>query len=127
MNTPPALPRLYTPKRFNRQTRQRFFRRRKAELAAHCGGSPSAAQQILIYRICQNEFELHRLDARMMFGEISGHAARMRFAMENRLRLDLRDLGLKAVASREPTLAEHLARRAEERASGHGNAAHNEA
>jgi hypothetical protein len=42
-------------------------------------------------------------------GDLSDHAARARFAMENRLRLDLRDLGLKAVDT-APRLPDPFAR-----------------
>ena len=115
--TQPDACRLYTPRRFNATTRQRFYRSRKMELAKHCGGTPSRTQQILIARIVSNEWHLYRLDARLDAGELSDHAMRSRFAMENRLRLDLRDLGLKGADPKTPTLAEHLARKAAEKAA----------
>lgn len=87
----------------------RFRRRRTAELVRHIGGQPSAAQSILMSRIVRNEWDLRRLDAALNAGEISAHAMRTRLAMENRLRLDLRELGMKSVAERAPSLREYLA------------------
>jgi hypothetical protein len=53
---------------------------------------------------------LRRLDARLDAGEeLSGHAARLRLALENRLRLDLVALGLRPPAPRVPTIAEIFA------------------
>lgn len=68
---------------------------------------------ILICRVVSNEWDLRRLDHRLDHGEeLSGHAARLRLALENRLRLDLRELGLKPVASAAPSLSEYLAAKA---------------
>lgn len=107
---------IFEPKKLTAKTLQRFRRRRTAELVQHVGGMPSSAQQILIARIVRNEWDLRRLDAAMNEGEISAHAMRTRLAMENRLRLDLRDLGLKRAEPRLPTAAEYLAQKARDRA-----------
>jgi hypothetical protein len=94
----------------------RFAARRREALVAHLGREPSYPERILISRICANEWDLLRLDARLDAGEeLSGHAARLRLALENRLRLDLRELGLAPAAPREPTLAEYLAQRQAQR------------
>ena len=45
------------------------------------------------------------------------HAARLRLALENRLRLDLQALGLKPTAPPQESLSEYLARAAAARAS----------
>jgi hypothetical protein len=107
---------LFEPRKFNIRTWQRFKRNRTAELIEHCGGRVSTAQAILIGRIVRNEFDLRRLDVRMMEGDetadavpLSGHAMRARLAMENRLRLDLRELGLRAAAERPKTYDEVMA------------------
>jgi hypothetical protein len=110
--------RLYCPREFNARSKQRFFRHRRVELIEHVGGAPSRTQLVLIERIARNEWDLRRLDARMDEADLSNHDMRMRLAMENRLRLDLRDLGLKGAAPATPSLAEHLARRAAEKAAG---------
>lgn len=108
---------LFEPRKFNLRTWQRFRRNRTAELERHIGGQPSTAQSILIARIVRNEWDLRRLDVEMMVGELSAHAMRTRLAMENRLRLDLRELGMKGTAERTPSLAEHLAARRAEKAA----------
>lgn len=101
--------RLYRPRKFTRTTKQRFFRDRKVGLVRHVGGAPSRAQLTLMARIVQCEWDLLKLDAVMDAGELSPHAMRTRLAMENRLRLDLRELGMKSVAERAPSLREYLA------------------
>lgn len=114
---------LFEPKKFNLRTWQRFRRNRSAELNRHVGGAPSTSQQILIARIVRNEWDLRRLDAQMMTGEISQHAMRTRLAMENRLRLDLRELGMRAAAPPAQSLADIAAELGRSRAAAQGSAA----
>lgn len=98
---------LFTPRTFSRRTRQRFAVDRRRELVRHLGRDPSYPELIIISRIIAVEWELHRLDARIDAGEeLSGHAMRARLAAENRLRLDLRELGLRPAAAQPPSLAE---------------------
>jgi hypothetical protein len=97
----------YRPRGFNKRSRQRFERDRTAQLARHLGREPTYPERILISRIVAVEWDLRRLDHRLDVGEeLSGHAMRARLAAENRLRLDLRELGLKGAAERGPSLAE---------------------
>ena len=85
--------RRYTPRKFGAWSRNVFFKDRERELFAHCGGQPSYAERILIGRVIRNEWSLLRQDAQLDAGEeLSPHAERHRFAAENRLRLDLREL-----------------------------------
>jgi hypothetical protein len=106
--------RLFAPRTFSHRTRQRFAADRRAELARHLGRPASYAERILIERVIANEWDLRKLDARDDVEKLSGHAMRARFAMENRLRLDLRELGMRgASAPRAPSLAEYLAAKAE--------------
>ena len=94
---PAAAPRLREPRVFNRRSRRRFEAERLLALAAHLGRPATYAERILIGRLLAIEWELRRLDARVEAGEeLSGHALRARLAAENRLRLDLQALGLKA-------------------------------
>jgi len=80
------------------------------ELTRHLDREPSYAERILIARLVSNEWDLRRLDARLDAGEeLSGHAARLRLALENRLRLDLQAIGLAPKPQPERTLAEILA------------------
>jgi hypothetical protein len=82
-------------------------------LIRHLGRAPSYPERLIIERICSIEFWLRGLDARLDRGdELSGHAIRGRLAAENRLRLDLRELGMKGVAERQPSLADYLAAKA---------------
>jgi hypothetical protein len=101
-----ALTRLYSPRLFNATTRQRFFRDRKKGYVAHIGSTPSRPQLALIHRIVRLEWDLLRLDARMDDGELSPHALHTRLAAENRLRLDLKALGLEPTATAPPSLAD---------------------
>jgi hypothetical protein len=95
---------MFEPRTFSRRTRQRFTRNREAELMRSLGREPSYPKRILISRIIAVEWDLRRIDARMDAGdELSGHAMRAKLAAENRLRLDLRELGLR------PTLANEAA------------------
>jgi hypothetical protein len=100
----------YRPRCFNKRSRQRFERDRVAELTRGLGREPSYAERILISRIVAVEWDLRRIDAKLDAGdELSGHMMRARLAAENRLRLDLRELGLKPTPPKAPSLAEVLA------------------
>jgi hypothetical protein len=101
---------LFAPRVFNPRTRQRFLLDRTRELIRHLGREPSYPERILISRVASCEWDLRRLDHRMDQGEeLSAHAMRSRLAMETRLKLDLRELGLRPTSPRTPTLDEHLA------------------
>jgi len=103
--------RLYTPRRFNKQSKQRFERNRLGELLRHLGRDPSYPEKIILARIVAIEWELRRTDAILDAGaEPSGHMLRGRLAAETRLRLDLKAIGMQPATPRGPTLAEHLAR-----------------
>ena len=85
---------LREPRVFNHRSRKRFSHERTLALVAHLGRPPSYTEKILISRCIANEWDLRKLDDRLDRGEeLSGHAARLRLALENRLRLDLRELG----------------------------------
>jgi len=86
----------YRPRGFNKRSRQRFERDRRGELVRHLGHEPSYPEWLIIGRIIAIEFELQKFDAKMLAGEeLSGHLLRGRLAAETRLRLDLRELGLR--------------------------------
>lgn len=108
--------RLYSPKIFNARSRQRFTADRTRELIAHLGREPSYTELVLIARCVSNEWDLRRLDHRLDHGEeLSGHAARLRLALENRLRLDLIALRLEPTKPPAPSLAEEMAAARRER------------
>jgi hypothetical protein len=104
---------LFAPRVFNSETRERFFRARRRQLISELGADATCyAARIMVDRIVSLEWELRRQDARLQAGEeLSGHALRARLAMETRLRLDLRDLGLlkprnRSIAEADESLSE---------------------
>jgi hypothetical protein len=106
---PMTAPRIFQPRTFSKRTRQRFTRSRREALAAHLGREPSYAERILIGRIVALEWELAKQDAALdEDAELSGHAMRARNASENRLRLDLVALGLRAAPAPRQGLMERL-------------------
>jgi hypothetical protein len=113
--------RLYSPRAFNRRSRQRFSAARTEELVRHLARPPSFPERIIISRVIAIEFELRKYDDAIADGvELSGHALRARLAAENRLRLDLRELGLAPASANEPpgaALDRHLAMLAERQAA----------
>jgi hypothetical protein len=104
----------YRPIVYNKRSRQRFERDRRAQILDHLGRDPT--EWLLVGRVIAIEFELQKYDAKMIAGEeLSGHLLRARLAAENRLRLDLVALGLskRDTESEQPiaTLHRHLRRR----------------
>jgi hypothetical protein len=103
-----AATRIFEPRTFSRRTRQRFARNREAELLRSLGRELSYPEKILISRIVACEWDLRRIDAQLDRGEeLSAHMARHRYAIENRLRLDLRELGLQPAADETPGAVEN--------------------
>ena len=99
--------RLYTPRKYNATTKQRFARDRWRRLIAHLGGSATDVQKILLGRLIDLEWEAARLAARRDEGKISDHDYRVFMALQNHVRLLGRELGLKAEPKeRVPTLEE---------------------
>lgn len=82
-------------------------------MVAQVGGSPSFAQSIR--RAARSMLQLELLDAKMSSGDWSAHDARTQGGLNNAVRLVLRELGLKAVAKKPPTIAEYLAARKSDR------------
>jgi len=111
--------RLYRPRRFNRQSKQRFEKNRIDELVRHLGREPSYPEKILISRVVAIEWDLRRLDSKLDAGnELSGHDIRGRLAAETRLRLDLQALGMRPAAARAPSLSELMREATEARQRG---------
>ena len=98
-----------------RSVEGKFLRRIEAELVAQVGGSPSFAQTLLIRRIARATLKLEMFDAKMTSGNWTDHDARTYGGLSNALRLMLRELGLKAVAKKPPTIGEYLAARKADR------------
>lgn len=94
-----------------RSSEARFLRRIRAELAAHCGGKPSATQRALIDRAAWLALYLAQLDAKAMKrGTMTDHDARHYLAWNNSYSRTVSQLGLKGAAAPVRTLADHLAK-----------------
>jgi hypothetical protein len=89
----------------------RFLRRVEAELLAGVGGEPTFAQSLLIRRAARSMLQLELLDEKMAAGDWTAHDARTQGGLNNAVRLALKELGLKAIAKKPPTVADYLAAR----------------
>jgi hypothetical protein len=86
-----------------------LMRRVRAELTAHCGGSPSATQRALIERAVILSLRVAQIDAKILAGEaLTLHDSNFALAWNNSLRRTLVALGQPA-AQKAPTLADYLA------------------
>jgi hypothetical protein len=97
-----------------RSAEGRYLRDLEQQLIAHCGGSPTITQRLLIERLIRTTVQLQALDTKLAAGDSwTDHDSRTHGGLINRQRLLLRELGLKGAAERAPSLAEYLARKAE--------------
>jgi hypothetical protein len=90
----------------------RFLSQIQADLGAQLGGSPSLAQQLLIRRIARSMLMLEVLDLRLASGEWNECSARTQGGLQNSVRLNLRELGIRAAHAPKKTLAADLAAKA---------------
>lgn len=89
----------------------RVMREVRESLVAHCGGTPSAAQRVLIERAVWLTLAAGRLDARMLSkGGLSDHGSREYLAWSNSLTRTMRTLGLQASPEPVETIADIMAR-----------------
>lgn len=86
----------------------RFLRAVERELTQHIGGSPSAAQRMLISRAARLALQLEMMDEAALAagGAMSEGNSRRYLAWSNTLSRTLRELGLKGVAAKAPSLAD---------------------
>jgi hypothetical protein len=94
----------------------RYTRAVEAALAQHVapGGEPTITQRLLIRRAALALLRLELLDAKPTLTE---HDLRLAASLDNRARLILRELGLKAAPMPTLTLADHLAKLTAKRAA----------
>jgi len=79
----------------------------RAELVAHIGGKPSAVQSALIEQGVQLKLRLFAMDSAFAErGAQSAHDTRTYLAWNNSLTRLLRQLGVKGVAEKAPSLAD---------------------
>jgi len=97
--------------RLDGRTREaRLLRQIRAELTAHCGGSPSATQRIAIDRAAALTLHVARMDAKAAEqGGMSDHARREYLAADSSLRRMLQLLGADAKARAAPTIHDLMA------------------
>jgi hypothetical protein len=91
----------------------RFLLTIRTELTAHCGGSPSITQKLMIERICMTLLRIELMDRDALNsdtpGEISERQARDYLAWVNTAGRLLRTLGVEPAASRSLSPSEALA------------------
>ena len=97
----------------------RYLRAVEAELVEHLGGKKSTTQRIAIHRAARLMLRLEIFDQKLTGGEFTSHDARVYNALQNSLRLMLKELGLKANVDTKPapSLAEIAARHAKAEAA----------
>lgn len=96
-----------------RSTLGRFIRDLERQLIEHVGGAPSITQRLLIDRIIRIRVQLDALDEKLSAGNWTPHDSRTHGALNNALRLTLREIGLRPAAARQPSLADVLAQYAD--------------
>jgi len=89
-----------------------LMRRVRADLVAHVGGSPNAAQRLLIERAVILSLRVAQIDARILAGGVlTAHDNDHAIAWHNALRRTIAALGLEPAAAPQPTLADYLGNR----------------
>ena len=99
--------------KIDQRTREaRLLAAARAELVAHVGGGPTSTQRTLIERAARAQLYLEVWDQRTLAtGTISERDSRQYLAMQNSLRLCLRELGMQAApAVAPPSLANIVSR-----------------
>jgi hypothetical protein len=90
----------------------KLMARVRAELTQHLGGSPSATQRILIDRAAALSLHIHLMDRESArSGGMSERNGRQYLAWSNALTRVLKQIGLKGVADKPPSLQDYLAGR----------------
>ncbi len=92
-----------------RSRETRLIRQLHAELIRHVGGKPSVTQAAIIDQLVQLRVRIATMDrAFAETGDTTGHDTKTYLAWANSYARLLRHLGLKGVAERPPSLADHL-------------------
>ena len=100
-----------------RTRESRLLRDIRKDLIAHCGGSPSTTQRVLIDRAAQLTLQVALMDEKQATAGLTERDGTQYLAWTNTLTRLMRQLGLKGIAQRAPTLPEiHAAREAARRA-----------
>jgi hypothetical protein len=95
-----------------RSRETRLIRQIHADLIAHVGGKPSVTQAAIIDQLVQLRVRIATMDREFAeTGDTTGHDTKTYLAWANSYARLLRHQGLKGVAERPPSLADHLAAR----------------
>jgi hypothetical protein len=99
--------------RLDGRTREgRLVRDTRAQLVAHLGGNPSVTQAALIERAVQLTLRIAAMDRKFAAdGKMTELDTRTYLAWSGSLSRAVRDIGLKSVGQKAPSLQEHLASR----------------
>jgi hypothetical protein len=99
--------------RLDGRTREgRLVRDTRAQFVAHLGGNPSATQRAMIERAVQLTLRIAAMDRKFAEdGKMTEHDTRTYLAWSGSLSRAVRDLGIKSVGQKAPSLAEHIAAR----------------
>lgn len=101
--------RLFAPRAFSAQSRQRFYRDRRRRWTAHLGGELSDAQAVLVEQACALEWDIRKIEVRgERAGRLTQHDRNALAAWRRHFRELVRQLGPPAKA-KPPSLAEVLA------------------
>jgi hypothetical protein len=97
----------------DQRTREgKLMRETRAELVAHVGGKPSATQGALIEQLVQLRLRIAVMDRKFAeSGEQTEHDSRTYLAWANSYSRLLRQLGLRGVPQRGPSLTDYLAKK----------------
>jgi hypothetical protein len=94
---------------FNGRTKEgKFIRKVEAELTAQLGGAPSFSQVLLIRRIARLALQAENFDNRMQNGNFTEYDGKVYGGLCNAIRLTLKELGIKAVPARTPSISEYM-------------------
>ena len=101
---------LYRPQRFNRVSRNRFFRDRRARWLAHCGGTATDSLAVMVDQVVALEWDVRRLEAKeATAGRLTPHDKTALAAWRRHLREALRLLGPR-IAAEKPVTVHDLVR-----------------
>ncbi len=101
-----------------RTRESRLLRDIRKDLIAHCGGSPSTTQRVLIDRAARLTLQVALMDEKQADGGLTERDGTQYLAWTNTLTRLMRQLGLKGAAERPKSLAEiHAARAAAQTAA----------
>ena len=81
------------------------------------GADPSFAQRLLVRRIARTALQLEIFDEKLATGAWSEHDSRVYGGLQNALRLALKEVGLKPVVDKTPSLEAILAEHASPKAA----------